>query len=71
MKSTYNLIIGYLFLVLIIVTISFTIRLKETDRRYQALLTEANNQIRFIQDRGLITVYNWQRENKRRGYEKR
>ena len=66
MKSTYNLIIGYLLLVLIIVTISFTIRLKEADRRYQALLTEANNQIRFIQDRGLITVYDWQRKNKER-----
>ena len=66
MKSTYNLIIGYLLLVIAIILICGTIRLKETDRRYQALLDEANSAIRFIQHRGLIIQYNWWRENKRR-----
>ena len=63
-----RIIIAYLLLVILILFFGFTIKIKEMDARYQVLLQETNYQIRWIQDRGLITQYNWAREHKGRAY---
>ena len=68
MKSAHhNIIIGWLLLAIFVIVAGFTIRLKEKERQLQALLTEANYQIRFIKDRGLLPVYDWQRKHGKAG----